>query len=125
MKLTACVIFILLTLLTFVSSALLWSANHFFSIPEGILTPENRALFYSRQQLMTAWTAVDKIILRSAFLGFLLLLIMMAVSKHTVSLKQKLAYVPFCQQGYWVSPYCSLPLTQYTEHGITLPSPFL
>ncbi|MGN0205068.1 MAG: helix-turn-helix domain-containing protein [Coprococcus sp.] len=92
-KLTACVIFILLTILTFVSSALLWSANHFFSVPEGILTPENRVLFDSRQQLMTAWTIVDKIILGSAFLGFLLLLIMMAVSKHTITLKQKLVYV--------------------------------
>lgn len=92
-KLTACVIFILLTILTFVSSALLWSANHFFSVPEGILTPENRVLFDSRQQLMTAWTTVDKIILSSSFLGFFLLLIMMAVSKHTIALKQKLVYV--------------------------------
>lgn len=65
-KAAATVIFILSIALTILCSAILWSANHFFSISEGQMTQEKRELFEIRRALLTAWETMDEIFLTAA-----------------------------------------------------------
>lgn len=92
-KASAAVVFILLTALTAVSSALLWSANRFFPIPEGTLSPDGLAALSSHLRLTDAWEILDKIILSVSPIGFLLLATFILLSKCTVPLKCRLIYM--------------------------------
>jgi transcriptional regulator with XRE-family HTH domain len=93
-KVTAIVVFVLLIALTTISSALLWSANHFFAIKDGIqLSQEAMVIFSSRQRLIGAWETIDEIILTVSLFGFLLLSVFIVVDKCSVSVKLKIAYM--------------------------------
>lgn len=91
-KKTAVRILILLIGLTLVSSSLLWSANHFFPVAEGRLTPAEQAVFESHRRLIEAWEAADKTILARSFWGFAALLMLMLTGKCVVPLKQKILW---------------------------------
>ncbi len=86
-------LFALLTALTFVSALLLWSANQFFAVPEGQLSPEDMVLFTTHQRLTGAWEAVDKAILALSLLGFVLLLLLPLAGTCRLALKAKLTYI--------------------------------
>ena len=66
----------IITLLTVMSSAFLWSANRFYAIQPGQVSAEEKILLETHIRLSTAWKTVDGVILAVAFIGFLLLLIL-------------------------------------------------
>ena len=66
-------LFILLTALTFVRSALLWAVNHTMAIPEGPMSPEKMAMFETRRRYIAVWEAMDGLLLTIALFGGLLL----------------------------------------------------
>lgn len=83
--------FLSLTVLVFASSALLWSANYFFALPEGTLSPEETAILSSRQQLTGAWETLDRWILAISFWEFALLLFLTS-GKCRIPWKFKITY---------------------------------
>ena len=91
-KIAAIVLYGLLTVLTVVSSALLWSANRFYSIPTGQLSAEEAVILQSRMKLTAAWETVDSIILTVALLGFIALVVLLAALKCRISMKTKIIY---------------------------------
>lgn len=92
-KAAGAVTFILLLILTVVSSAFLWSANHFFAIPEGQLSPEARVLFAAHQRLTGAWETADEILLTVSLLAFVLLLVLLVAGRCVLPLKVKMIYI--------------------------------
>lgn len=90
---TAKAIFVLLTILTSLSSALLWSANHFFAIPEGQMSLGGKAILLSRQRLIGAWEIVDGILLSISLLGFAFLLLLLLIGKCVFPVKVKITYM--------------------------------
>ena len=91
-RITGIFLFLSLTVLVFASSALLWSANHFFPLPEGTLSPEEMMILASRQQLTNAWETLDKWILAISLWGFALLLIFLTSGTCTIPWKVKITY---------------------------------
>ncbi|MGM9662224.1 MAG: helix-turn-helix domain-containing protein [Oscillospiraceae bacterium] len=98
-KTAAAVLFVLLPVLTLCSSLLLWSAGHFFPLPEGQLPQEEMPLLVSHMRLTDAWGIVDRVILILSPAGFLLLLLLLTVGKCVIPLKQKLAYAAALAAG--------------------------
>lgn len=92
-KVISAILFAAITGLTAISSALLWSANRFYALPEGQLSTEEKLLFETRARLTAAWETVDSVILTIALIGFLLVFILFAAWKCRVSLKTKLIYL--------------------------------
>lgn len=92
MKTCAAVLFILLTALTFVRSALLWGVNHTLAIPEGPMSPEKMAMFETRRRYIAVWEAMDGLLLAIALFGGLLLAALLITGKCVVPLRQKLLY---------------------------------
>lgn len=92
-KTIANILFVLLAVLTFISSALLWSINRFFPLSEGVVSAEEMVILNSRLFLSDAWTITDNLILIISFLGFALLFILLISEKGMVPLKLKLKYV--------------------------------
>ena len=92
MKTCAAVLFILLTALTFVRSALLWAVNHTMAIPEGPMSPEKMAMFETRRRYIAVWEAMDGLLLAIALFGGLLLAALLIAGKCVVPLRQKLLY---------------------------------
>jgi len=86
-------LFDVIAALTALSSALLWSANRFYAIEPGVLTPEKKIIFESHVRLTTAWEAVDSVILKVVPIGFLVLLVLLAAWKCRIPLKTKLVYL--------------------------------
>lgn len=60
--------------LTFISSALLWSGNRFFPVSTGQLTAEERVVFQTHHRLISAWEAMDSLILLLTLVSGILLL---------------------------------------------------
>lgn len=83
----------ILTVLTMLSSAFLWSANHFFPIEEGLLCPEGKTILTAHQRLVGAWETTDKLILTGALIGFAAVLVLSAACKRAVPLRAKSLYV--------------------------------
>lgn len=92
-KITAWIVFALVSGLTAVSSACLWIANRFFAIEPGQMTAEKMAVFAVRQKLTGAWELLDGILLTIALIGAILLLIFLQTGKSVVSAKSKFGYV--------------------------------
>ena len=92
LKLTAVIVFALLTALTTLSSALLWTANRFYAMPPGGLTEAGKEIFAVRQRLMGAWETADTLLLTAALVGGLVLLVLTLIGKSAVSTKGKLIY---------------------------------
>ena len=91
-KVTAGITFGLLSLLTLVSSGLLWWSNRFYPTKEGILSPEEMATLEARMRLSNAWETTDSILLTASALAFLLLLIFLVKDSGILPRKQKLLY---------------------------------
>ena len=91
-KACATSLFILLTALTFVRSALLWAVNHTMAIPEGPMSPEKMAIFETRRRYIAAWEAMDGLLLTIALFGGLLLAALLIGGKCVVPVRQKLLY---------------------------------
>ena len=91
-KIAAIIVYGLLTVLTVVSSALLWSANRFYSISTGQLSAEEAVILQSRMKLTTAWETMDIIILTVALLGFIALVVLLAALKCRILMKTKVFY---------------------------------
>lgn len=92
LKLTAMIVFILLTGLTILSSAFLWAANRFYGMPSGGLTAEGREIFAVRQQLLGIWETLDAVLLTAALAGGLVLLILLMTKICRITMKAKLLY---------------------------------
>ena len=91
-KIAAIIVYGLLTVLTVVSSALLWSANRFYSISTGQLSAEEAVILQSRMKLTAAWETMDSIILTVALLGFVALVVLLAALKCRILMKTKVFY---------------------------------
>ena len=91
-KIVAIIVYGLLTVLTVVSSALLWSANRFYSISTGQLSAEEAVILQSRMKLTAAWETMDSIILTVALLGFVALVVLLAALKCRISMRTKVLY---------------------------------
>ena len=91
-KTCATSLFILLTALTFVRSALLWAVNHTMAIPEGPMSPEKMAMFETRRRYIAVWEAMDGLLLTIALFGGLLLAALLIGGKCVVPVRQKLLY---------------------------------
>lgn len=94
-EIAAKVTLILLPVLTMVSSAFLWAANHFFNIlplaAAGGLSKDDPVLVTHRR-LLDAWELTDGILLAASFFAFLLLLIFLLPVGSRFRLKTKLLY---------------------------------
>ena len=99
-----------IAVLTVISSALLWSANRFYAIPTGQLSPDERILLESRIRLTNAWETVDGVILTIALIGFILLVVLFAAWKCRVSMKAK---------GIYIATFAVIILAVATLFGIT------
>ncbi len=86
-------IFAALAALTFLSSALLWSANRFFPLKEGVAAPEGEAIIAAHLRLTQAWESVDGVILTVSLLGFFALLLLLRRGPCPISFKQELCYM--------------------------------
>lgn len=91
-KIVAIIVYGLLAVLTVVSSALLWSANRFYSISTGQLSAEEAVILQSRMKLTAAWETMDSIILTVALLGFVALVVLLAALKCRILMKTKVFY---------------------------------
>lgn len=91
-RITAGITFGLLTLLTLVSSALLWTSNRFFPLEEGQVSPQDMVILETRLKLSSAWEFTDGLLLLLSVLAFLLLLIFLARDPGVIPWKQKLLY---------------------------------
>ena len=91
-KVTAGITFGLLSLLSLVSSALLWCNHRFFPLAEGQLSPDEMAMLETHMKLDRIWEATDGILLTVSALAFLLLLILLARPPGILPWKQKLLY---------------------------------
>ncbi len=91
-RITAGITFGLLTLLTLVSSALLWTSNRFFPLEEGQVSPEDMVILETRLKLSSTWELTDGLLLLLSVLAFLLLLIFLARDPGVIPWKQKLLY---------------------------------
>jgi len=91
-RITAGITFGLLTLLTLVSSALLWTSNRFFPLEEGQVSPQDMVILETRLKLSSAWELTDGLLLLLSVLAFLLLLIFLARDLGVIPWKQKLLY---------------------------------
>ena len=91
-KIVAIIVYGLLAVLTVASSALLWSANRFYSISTGQLSAEEAVILQSRMKLTTAWETMDSIILTVALLGFVALVVLLAALKCRILMKTKVLY---------------------------------
>lgn len=92
-RLIAAILYAVLVVLTVASSALLWSANRLYSIPEGQLSAEEAVILQSRMKLTAAWETMDSIVLTVALLGFIVLVVLLAVWKCSFEAKTKILYM--------------------------------
>ena len=92
-KRVSLVLYIAIVFLTVISSALLWSANRFFSIQPGQLSADKKAIFEAHIRMTGAWETVDSIILTTTLIGFIVLLILFAAGKCRVPMKTKATYI--------------------------------
>lgn len=90
---TSMVLLILLLGLHALSSALLWSANSYFPVPEEQVTPEMQVLLETRWRLTGGWETVDSLIPVVSLLGGILLLALLAGGKCRLPLRTKLLYL--------------------------------
>ena len=88
-----------LVLCSLIHSALLWTANRFFRIPEGVLTPELRGLFYQRLEVAGAAETVEVFSLLSFGLLGLLLAVLAARLEKPFPVKTRLAYLALLAAG--------------------------
>ncbi|MBR5534955.1 MAG: helix-turn-helix transcriptional regulator [Ruminiclostridium sp.] len=91
-RVAAGITFVLLSLLTAVSSALLWIANRFFPMTEGQISPEEMILLETRMRLTGAWEFTDGLLLHLPVLAFLLLLLLLVTAPGTYLWKSKILY---------------------------------
>lgn len=91
-RITAGITFGLLTLLTLVRSALLWTSNRFFPLEEGQVSPQDMVILETRLKISSAWEFTDGLLLLLSVLAFLLLLIFLARDPGVIPWKQKLLY---------------------------------
>lgn len=91
-KTCATSLFILLTALTFVRSALLWGVNHTMPYRKAPCPPEKMAMFETRRRYIAAWEAMDGLLLTIALFGGLLLAALLIGGKCVVPVRQKLLY---------------------------------
>lgn len=91
-KIAAKTLFLLLLVLTFISSCFLSCANHFFKMPDGAVSSDGTAIFQARQKLIGAWETADSIILTATLIGMILLLVLCISARGMISAKSKLAY---------------------------------
>ncbi|MBQ9853344.1 MAG: helix-turn-helix transcriptional regulator [Ruminiclostridium sp.] len=91
-KAAAGITFGLLSLLTLVSSILLWCSNRFFPLSEGQLSAEELAVLETRMRLNSLWELTDSTLLTVSLLAFLLLLILLVRHPGVIPRKQKLLY---------------------------------
>jgi len=92
-NITAKLLFAILSVLTVVSSAFLWSANRFYALSEGPLSPEEMLIFETRRKLMSAWELTDGLVLTCALIGLVLLLAFFLSGRCTFPLGTKLRYI--------------------------------
>ena len=85
------------------SSALLWSANTFFPVAEGQITPEMWALLEVRWRLTGGWEIVDGVVLTASLLGGLLLLALLVGGKCRLFLRTKLLYLAALTGGLLIA----------------------
>ncbi|MDD5937823.1 MAG: helix-turn-helix transcriptional regulator [Clostridiales bacterium] len=93
LKRTAVVLFALLVGMTFLGSALLWSANRFFPVEQGQLTRAELGVFEAHRRLTASWETVDWVILAVSLTGFLALFLLVLTGKCRVPARQKLIYM--------------------------------
>ena len=103
-KRAAGIIFSLLSLLTLVSSALLWTCNRFFPLTEGQVSPEDMATIEIRTKLSNAWETTDGLLLTLAALALLLLLLLLINCPGAVPRKAKLRYAAALTAALLVIP---------------------
>ena len=95
-KTAALVFAALLTAMTAVGSALLWSANHFFPLPTGNIS---EAQLRAHRRLSSIWEGMDAAVAVTASLGGLLLLAAALALRCRFSGKQKLTYLALLAAG--------------------------
>lgn len=88
----ALVLFALLTGLTLVSSALLWSSNYFFPMKEGQVSQAEMEIFHTRMRMLRAWEITDGLILTASLAGFLVLLVLLYAGREKVPWKTRLTF---------------------------------
>lgn len=91
-EMTSKILFVLLTVLTLISSAFLWSANFFFPISEGQVSAQEMVIMDAHLRLTGLWEIVDSLILTIAFWGCALLMLFLVTGKGKIQLKRKLKY---------------------------------
>ena len=96
---TAVALLALLVGLTLLSSGLLWSANRFFPVSQGLLTQDGMAVFQQHRRLTEAWETADGIILAVSPAGFLVLLVLTAAGRRRIPVRQKLLYMAALAAG--------------------------
>lgn len=91
-RITAGITFGLLTLLTLVSSALLWTSNRFFPLEEGQVSPQDMVILETRLKLSSAWELTDGLLLHLSVLSFFLLLLLLVTTPGSYPWKTKVRY---------------------------------
>lgn len=103
---SAVILYTALVSMTFVSSALLWTANRCFAVPEGVMTETARAIFAIRSRLTGAWELIDSLLLTGLMLGLLFLLLYCTAKKYRCPLKQRLAWAAVCAASIFLIAFC-------------------
>jgi len=92
LKVTAVIVFVLLTSLTALSSALLWTANRFYAMPPGGMTAEGKEIFAVRQCLLGVWETTDALLLTAALVGGLALLVFSVTKSCRITTEAEILY---------------------------------
>lgn len=103
-KITAIIIFALLTTLVAVGS-LFFLISHKYSIPYG-MSKEEILLDYFQTKLtfQNVWMTLDNLVNLLSLLGFILLFIMLIIGKNGISVKEKLIYTSALSAALLIIP---------------------
>lgn len=89
-KIISSIIFLLLTVLTLISSVFLWSINKFFPLAQGFVSDEEMVILNSRLWLNNAWQISNNLIMVISFLAFALLFTLLIIKKIIIPIRTKL-----------------------------------
>lgn len=106
-KRTAAVVLAVVLLLILARAALMWYMNAFFAIPSGMaMTDKGRRLVEVRFSLLRAWELLQGLASVAAFVGFLVLLVLLCRLERPLPVRYKLSYTAALIVG---SAVCTLP----------------
>ncbi len=92
-KITAIIIFALLTTLVAVGSLFFFISNEYFLMPQDYSGFDELAdTWRIKMALENVWMTLDKLVNLLSLLGFILLFIMLIIGKNGISVKEKLIY---------------------------------